>query len=348
MEPDKKNPLEARNKIISILSSRGPGLPVQVAKELQISSIFAGAFLSELASDNTVRISSLKVGGSPLYFLPGQEQQLENFSNYLPGKEKEAFLMLKEKKVLEDSRLEPAIRVALRSIKDFAFPITTIFQNNKIVFWRFHSFSEEEAGKIVRESIEQKDEQGKIEQLAMRMNKKEDKRIGNKILDDIQKEKLEIKTPEEKFEDSIKAEPVESKLKDEEIKLKPEKAPLEKAIEPIFEDKPKPRARRERAKPDKFLEEVKSFLKAKSIELIGVEKFSRKEVSGKIILPSKKDCFFLAIDKKRVAESDLIRAYKKASLLSLPFIVLVRGEISKKLRESIDIFKSLEKIEKLA
>ncbi len=61
-----KNPMEMRNKIIALLKIRGPSLPVHISKEIGLSSIFAGAFLSELASSKEIKISNMKVGGSPL------------------------------------------------------------------------------------------------------------------------------------------------------------------------------------------------------------------------------------------------------------------------------------------
>ena len=135
-----KDPKEIKANIINAIKAKGPSLPVQIASQVQISSLFTGAFLSELAAEKAIKISDMKVGGSPLYFISGQESMLDNFHQYLPGKEKEAFILLKQKKILKDSEQLPPIRVALRSIKDFAFP----FKNDDIIFWRFHSISEQE------------------------------------------------------------------------------------------------------------------------------------------------------------------------------------------------------------
>jgi hypothetical protein len=131
---------EIQQKIISILKERGPSLPIQIAKETEMSSLFISAFLSELTNEKRIKVSNLKVGGSPLYYLEGQEEKLEQFYKYLHPKEAEAFLLLKEKKVLKDSDQEPAIRVALRSIRDFAVG----FRKDEEIYWRFHSMSEEE------------------------------------------------------------------------------------------------------------------------------------------------------------------------------------------------------------
>jgi hypothetical protein len=135
--------MQIKEKIISLLRLNGPSLPVHIAKGTGLSILFASAFLSELFYEKKIMISNIKVGNSPLYFLSGQEPQLERFFQYLKNKEKEAFLLLKEKKFLEDSKQEPAIRVALREIKDFAIA----FKKNDEVYWRYFTVGEEEFDK---------------------------------------------------------------------------------------------------------------------------------------------------------------------------------------------------------
>ena len=135
-----KDTSEIKNKIIFILRKNGPSLPVHIAREIESSILFASAFLSELASEKRLKISHIKIGNSPLYYLSEQKSLLEKFSNYLKSKEKEAFMLLKEKKFLKDSEQVPAIRVALREIKDFAIP----FRKDEEIIWRFFSVPEEE------------------------------------------------------------------------------------------------------------------------------------------------------------------------------------------------------------
>ena len=139
------NLLETKRKILGILRFRGPSLPVHIAKQTGLDMLFSSALLSELATEKEIKISDLKVGGSPLYFLRGQEARLEEFSKFLPSKEKEAFILLKKKTILDDKKQNPAIRVALRNIKDFAFPIILDIGKEKELFWRLYSLPEEEA-----------------------------------------------------------------------------------------------------------------------------------------------------------------------------------------------------------
>jgi hypothetical protein len=135
--------MQIKEKIISILRLSGPSLPVHIAKGTGLSILFASAFLSELFYEKKIIISNIKVGNSPLYFLSGQEPQLERFSQNLKSKEKEAFLLLKESGFLKDSEQEPAIRVALREIKDFAIA----FRRSDEVYWRYFTVPEEEFNK---------------------------------------------------------------------------------------------------------------------------------------------------------------------------------------------------------
>jgi len=150
---------QIRDKIIAFINLKGPSLPVQIAKETGLSILFASAFLSELFGEKIIKISNIRVGNSPLYFIPGQEPQLEKFYHYLKSKEKEAFLLLKEKQILNDSEQQPAIRVALREIKDFAIP----FEKNEEVFWRYFLIEEpieikKEIPTLIEEEIEKQKE----------------------------------------------------------------------------------------------------------------------------------------------------------------------------------------------
>lgn len=155
------NGKEVKEQIKRTIDSRGPSLPVHIAKAISMSSLFASAFLSELASEGIVKISHMKVGGSPLYFLPGQEEQLTNFIKFLSPKEREAFELLKLKGILEDEKQLPAIRVALRDLKDFAFAL----KKGDKLFWRYFLTSEEGAKNLPIEKVEIKIEGRIIEKV---------------------------------------------------------------------------------------------------------------------------------------------------------------------------------------
>jgi len=171
--------MEYREKVLS-LARVSPVLPTQVAKALNTNSLMAGAMLSEMTSKGILKVSNLKVGGSPLYFVPGNEFQLVNFLGNLSPKDREAVLFLKEKKILRDSDLSPLVRTCLRNAKDFALPLKKIlrdsdlsplvrtclrnakdfalpldvsFNEKKEIFWKWFLLSDKDAEVIIRDIL---------------------------------------------------------------------------------------------------------------------------------------------------------------------------------------------------
>lgn len=142
---------ELKSKTLDYVKRNGPVLPIQISREIGRDSFFAGAILSDLFSSKQVLLSHAKIGGSKIYYVKGQEPKLEILYNYLPMKEKEAYNLLKNKKVLRDSEQEPSIRVALRSLKDFAKPLEINFGGSQEIFWRWHLIDDNEARNIARE-----------------------------------------------------------------------------------------------------------------------------------------------------------------------------------------------------
>lgn len=148
-----KNIDNKKARILEIIKEKGPSLPVQISREMGMSPILVSAIIAEMRDHDLLKLSSLKVGGSPLYFLKGQEEQLDNFAKFLPQKEKETFELLKKAQVLEDEKIMPAERVALRSMKDFAVPIKVSDLSGEKIFWHFHTFPEQEAMKKIHELL---------------------------------------------------------------------------------------------------------------------------------------------------------------------------------------------------
>jgi len=94
-----------KEKILKFLETNGPNIPVHIAKYIGMDMIFTSAFLSELISQQKIRTSWMKIGTSPIYLLPGQENLLEKFSEHIKGKEHEALMKLKKEKFIKDSKV---------------------------------------------------------------------------------------------------------------------------------------------------------------------------------------------------------------------------------------------------
>ncbi len=201
--PDLQKVHDTKDRIISIIRLNGPSYPAKIAREAELSPLFASAFLSELVSERKLKISDMKVGSSPIYYTPGQEELLENFSSYLGSKEKEAFHKIKESLLLEDDALDPGIRVALRKIKDFANPLNVRINDETRLFWKYFTVSEDEAKERLRKVLS-KPEKETMHPEAVKEKKEE-----------IKEDKKEEKT-RETFEEHIKKEKPLKKVKIEE------------------------------------------------------------------------------------------------------------------------------------
>lgn len=280
---------EIKEKIISALKIKGPSLPVHLSREINQSILFTSAFLSELFSEKKVKISHLRVGNSPVYFLPSQEPQLEKFSQYLKSKEKEAYNLLKEKKILKDNEQDPAIRVALREIKDFAIP----FKQEENIYWRYLTIPEPEL-------------------------------------------KIQIKPEKKQQEISEKPKETISKSKDLEIFDKQKEKPKK------IQNKKKTSNK----KNEKFFNKIKDFLSKKEIEILEIESFSKNNIFL-IVKENAQKKLLTAYNKKRINETEILNAHKKASELNLNYTIISFGEPTKKLNTFIQAIKNLSKIEKI-
>lgn len=268
-----------KNNILLALRQRGPSLPIHIANDVKISALFASAFLSELLSEKQIILSHMKVGNSPLYLLPGQEYMLEKFAEHLKSKEKDAFMLLRDKKILKDIDQHPAIRVALRSIRDFAIP----FKQNNEIYWRYLTVPEVEVPK-----------------------QPEKEKPSEKGLDIFSKEERQI-----------------VKAKKKSVKRKPTKK-----------------------KNDIFFNKVKEFLSRQTIVITEVESLAKNELILKIKSKGRESLLF-AYNKKRISETDIIKAGKKAKEINLPYVLLSKGGPLKKVENLLEALRDLDSIETL-
>jgi len=316
--PIKMQDLKA--KILDYISRYGPCLPVQISKQIQSNILFSGAVLSELVANQKIKISTAKVGGSPVYYAKGQEIKLSMLYPHLHEREKKAYDILKENKIVYDKALEPWQRVALRDLKDFAYPV----HYNDELFWRWYLFSEEESLKIIQESFKQ-----------------------NVVQENVKEEiKVELKQPEVRQEARLPEVQQEIKIPEQKIELKNE---VQTKIEPLEatqkEEPTEKKAKIKRVKKlKKISEEFYNLLnnhlytnKIKKIEEIIVKKNKEYEFLADINSDVGLVKFFVvAKDKKKITDADLSLAHNKAQLKKLPLMFLSSGELDKKAKEYIN------------
>jgi len=309
---------QTKEKIMQFLRTRGPSLPVHIAKEINLSILFTSAFLSELLSEKKIKISNLRVGSSPIYFIPGQESGLEKYSDNIKGKEKEAYLLVKEKKFLKDSGQEPAIRVALRAIKDFAIP----FQKNNEIYWRYFSIPESE--------FTSKKEILTPKATSISISSQKISKENFPLINSPTASETNLST------DRQVGQPLDIFDRPKSTKRTIKKKSIEKKTTKRISDK----------KNEKFFNKIKEFLNQNSIEISGIEGFSKTDLTLKI-RENNKEKLLIAYNKKRITETDIINTHKKASELNLPYTILSLGEPAKKIINLIEAVRDLDKIRKI-
>jgi len=229
--------MHIHEQIILFIQSSGPTTPTKVSKTIKTTSLIASAHLSDLASQKKIKISKLKLGGSPLYFLPGQEDQLYNFA---PGninpKDLIVLNKLKEVKVLRENDQELLTKVALRHLQDFAIPLQVRLQDRAELFWKWHLLSTADANNLISQILNPK------KQEEVEISKKLEKELKEKLqADSIEqlknKEAQEIKQnstiPSPNPPREIKAVPIKQEIKQIPIKPEIKAVPINQQSEPI-------------------------------------------------------------------------------------------------------------------
>jgi hypothetical protein len=300
---------KSKEKILSTLRLKGPCLPVQISREISFSPLFTSAFLSELKSEGKVSISNMRVGSSPLYFLPGQESMLEKFFGYLNHREKEAFTLLKEKLVLEDGEQSPVMRVALRAIKDFAHPVKIRVGGESKHFWKYFSVAEDEVAKMI-----EKGGQTVRENLELPIKVEEVKKTSNEV--EVRKSEVIERNIQEVLEEPR---PIAEKKK-----LKVQESEFVINVKDYL-----------RAKDIEILEVIAE--RKKDFEArVGID-----------TLLGKQEFYLVAKDKKSVTDNDFAVVLQKGQSKKMPAALMSTGEMSKKGKEHLESWGNLVKFEKL-
>ncbi len=321
---------EQEKKILDFVKRKGPVLPVEVKKEFGGDTMLMGALLSGLIDNKHIKFTIAKVGGSPLYYVDGQEHKLSRLRDHLSEKPGKAYDILKDKKVMRDKECEPWQRVALREIKDFAKPISIDVKGNSEVFWRWHLLPNENASKRIMEMIkdESPGEEPKVEA--------EEENPAAEINKEVELEppKEEPKNPEPPKEEKPKEEPKNPeppKPKEEQKVLKPKRKK-----ETYRADDDEDMA----AELGKFHARLVEFFRDKDIVVIEQKVIKKgKEFSFVLKVPSTvgRLCYYaVAKDKKKASEKELGDVFSKAEELKMPAMYICSGSLSKKARKFLD------------
>jgi len=324
-----------QDKILSFLRTAGPSTPSKVAKIISTDILFASAHLSDLSAQKKVKISSLKIGGTPLYYLPGQEDRLYNFAQgNINPKDHEVLELLKNQKVLRESDLELLPRVALRGLKDFAIPFHVTIGNHTELFWQFYLVSEQERNQLVQSILHQDippPPQEPASQYPSPLAQPPS----------IPEEKI---TPQLSPSQPYIQQNIQPSLSSN-IQTELPHAPLPKEEshherKPIKEEKKEKPTKKRSPITDTFIEDIEDHFKKLKI-IIEQKETIRKNAELNLIVkvPSSighMKYFCKAKQKSRCDEKDLSSAYMEAQIKKLPLLFLYTNELHKKAQDMLD------------
>jgi len=300
-----------KEKIMVFLRNKGPSVPNDIKKALGGDTIIFGAILSELISRGQIKITKLKMGSSPFYYLPGQEQSIERLVTYLNPKDQETVRLLREQKVIRESEHSLFVRLSLRNIPDFAKEMMIQTKEGPYRFWRYYLISQEEALKIINERQQAKAQEKKPIDETKPANESDDK---PKIDKKIKEPKDEINSNDEQKIPEVKNKEVKKETPE------PEKQQLLN-IKPSLEKTP-------------FYELIINYFEKNKIIILHEQQLSKdREYIFKIKLPTMiGDLEFLAYarNKKKLNETDAALALLKAKNEDLQCLFLTNGDFTKK------------------
>jgi hypothetical protein len=319
--------MDYRDKILAVVRLR-PVVPMVIAKNLGVNSIIASAMLSEMVSKKILRLTSLKIGSSPLYYVPENEKQLEDYASKLDDKSFQAYELLKSKGVLRESTQSPLVRVCLKKIKDFAKPLEVSFNGGDEIFYKYFLMSDEDAKAQISDIINPPKPTPPTKEAV--------KEVVKEVTQEVE---------------VVKEKEVNTVIKESDVKERPQSNTEPKKVTAKI-DTDAPDVQKELASPlhaqqitDLFLKDLITYFQQQNIRVFTHDlKRKNAEVHLEIGIPTSLGqlrYFCLAKNKKRVADSDLSTTFVQAQIKKLPGLFLSRGELTKKAKELLKDLKGL-------
>ncbi len=311
----------SKEEILSFVKQNGPTMISDIVSKYNSDSFIIGAMLSELKNKGELKTSHLKIGSSPLYYVEKDRKKLENYIEELHKKEKAAYELIKEKKVVREKELDPAIRVAMKNIKDFAKELDVKLNDKKITFYKRYDIDSQTAKKLISQN------------LSSEIKKFRDK---NKEKQKPKETQKETKQKQEK--------PNETKEKPKETKEPKQKSKEQK--EEKEEKEPKQTKIKESSDVSEILDKVNKeelledvikyvFSKSEIIKTISL----KKPIRGILKFDSefgKIKYFFVIADRKKATKSTLYESILLASKENLPCMIIANesaNTIDKELKD---------------
>ena len=317
-----------KNQVLELVCAKGYVVPSDLIRQFHVDTFIMGAVLSDLVHDKKLAVSSVKIGGSPVYYPLDQKEKLVELSRYLNEKDRQTFAILQEQKVLLDEQQTPLIRVSLRNIKDYAKPIEVTANGVTHLFWKWYLASEQEVHALLKEiliplhaaraaplpaSVAPVVPQVSVAPIVAAPSSPPTP------LDPVVAEKKKVKKILAKQE-------------------MPKQDPLQNA--PLISEHFLGQQMLTKQLPldDAFAQEVSQFFTKKGMRLTDFTILKKGEIDCLVEIPSPIGSilyFCKAKNKKKCSEGEVATAFVAAQLKKLPAMLLTPGELPKKVQQKI-------------
>ncbi|MBN1793097.1 hypothetical protein JW826_05425 [Candidatus Woesearchaeota archaeon] len=325
-----------KDYVLKLVQEKGPLIPIHLRKDLDTDTIMIGAVLSQLVSEGKVKVTSVKIGGTPLYYTPGSEDKLANFMRYLNEKDRRAAELLQEQKVLKEVDQDPLVRVCLRNIKDYAKPLEVNVKGQKEIYWKWYLMPTQEAEAMILKNLKEEEarQAPPVEQTRAAPEQKPVQKQAPAS------EKAVIQAAPSSGNHPIQARVDEKKKETVAEKPKTHKRDVkeDRKAEEVQERLGKPKESLD-AEKDSFFQEVRRYLYDNSIVISDYKILRKTEIDLYVSVPTRlgsQEYFCKAKSKKRVNDGDLSSAYIQGQNTKLPILFLTPGELTKKAKDMLD------------
>jgi len=336
--------LVSEEQVFNAVKSNGPLIPLDVRQLIKMGdSIIIGATLSTLVDRKLVKVTHIKRGGSPFYYVVGQEEKLSDLSKFLGEKDKKVFDLLKQKQVIRDAIEEPLVRVALRNLPDFSKKLDLEINGVKEIFWRWYMITDDEAIQILTKKSKEKGIE-KVTDVVETSKGKDDKKEKEDITED---KKSAVVNLDDKSKTEVKVKPhrKKSESKEETEEFIEQKAEVQQAVLTSAGQNPNLPVIISQFN-DSFINKIGEFFVSSSI-LVREAKQIKKGADYELIIDmptpvGSVEYFCKVRSKKKCNEGDLSSAYVQSQKARLPILFITTGEVAKKAKDKLKVdFKGM-------
>lgn len=314
--------------VYSLIKERGPILPVDIVKEIGGNTILTGALISDLVRRGKVSVTkNIRVGSSPLYYVPGQEERLEKYLHLLSESERRAVEILKKNGVVFEHEVPQLYRIGLMNATDFSIPLNIKYKEKEYHAFKWSLLDSETAKQLIQNKLEEK--AGKASDSPV--FETESIEEPSSVTHPQETHTSEDTGPEqqEMVQKNVYSDTTEEAVQQSQSSV-PEGEQLSISLNALEED----------MKDDELLRSFYGLSQEKGFKFQSYEIIRKnREINANIRFYSpfgQLHFFAKALDKKRISPQDMYALYAEAQIRKLPALFITGGELTSQAQKLVD------------